>query len=414
MLIRMFHVLILSVLVGEQTELHASVVPRCDTHNHLTATDRPAAMRARPGFDYSLSSSKHPIVVHATTATGEAYAQRILGYADQSWDVIIDRMGFREPRPDHAEDVDSRIDIYIRGDLTPGVGGYAGFGGYYEETPEADAYGYLVIADQLKDTYIRGVVAHEFFHLSQMSYDWFEHPGFMEATSVWVTDQVFDDENFYQNYYAYFNKSPYQSLDKISLADPYQYGAGLWFQYLDERFGEGDGSFTRRIWELSIQDGMDTEPDYFDAMTKLLGDDDTLKAAFRDFGRWRFHVGSRAGVDHLREAEIWPDRVIPMLVESGSLDENKLIEWTVPTGMEPYSHSYLRFTIPPQVQNTHFELNFELDPERVGQIQYDILHSSPSEVIVILTRAFESSYDPETSPEDPVSVSGTVRLGVTR
>ena len=396
-------------IIGEFIQARAELLPGCETQKQLATSQAGTLRGPRPGFDFSMSSSNHPIVVHATAATSEDYAQRILSYADKSWDVIVDQMKFRAPRPDHADDADPRIDIYIRGDLTPGVGGYTGFSGFYEETPEADAYGYLVIADQLKDTYIRGVVAHEFFHLVQMSYDWFEHPGFMEATAVWVTDHVFDDENFYQNYYAYYNKSPFQSLDKISLADPYQYGAGLWFQFLDERFGQGNGGIVKTIWEFSSQETMDTEPDYFDAMTTLLGGDQSLKSAFHEFGRWRLSVGSRAGDEHLREAAAWPDRVIPFFIEGGAIEFNQVVPWSVLSGMQPFSHSYLRFTLPAVDKDKPIDFDFKLDPVCEGYVRAEVLRST-AEVIVILTRTFDEVYDPETSTEDSLPVSGTIRL----
>ena len=390
------------------TSSQASARPTCSTN--WTARD---VKGSRPAFEYSIESSQYPVTVHAMSSTSREYSGRILSFVETSWDRIINKMNFRAPRPDGGEGGDDRVDIYIRDDLMAGVGGYTGFTGFYDLSPEADATGYLVIADNLKDTYIRGVVAHEFFHLSQMAYDWFEHPGFMEATAVWITDHVFDDENFYQNYYAYYNKSPHQALDKISLADPYQYGAGLWFQYLDERHGTGHGSVVRDIWDRSIQTDMNNDPDYFDAMSAYLRGDDNLNAAFRDFGAWRLRVSRYAGADHLREADKWPERVIPTVYDGGALKTGAPLSWTLPNNMQPFSHSYIKFSIPEDSKINTTSIVVELDSPARGKISHDIVTLSDNEIIVILTRTSDESYDPETSSEDAIDVSGTITLNAT-
>jgi hypothetical protein len=323
--------------------------------------------------------------------------------------VIVEQMGFRAPRPDTEADggagTDSRIDIYIRNDLATGVGGYTGFSGFYDSTPESDAVGYLVIADLLTDVYIRGVVAHEFFHLSQMAYDWFEHPGFMEATAVWVTDHVFDDENFYSRYYAYYNKSPALGLDHISFADPYQYGAGMWFQYFDEKYGHGDGSAIRQLWEGTVQTSMDNEPDYFDVMRAVGGGAEKLNQAFTDFGSLRLLVGSRADGHHLREAETWSDRVIPTFVELGDAARGASITWSVPSGMQAYSHAFLRVTN--VFAGAKLQIEFDSASEKVAVNE---VKTSPTERVIILSRLFDGDYDPELSVKDTNAVFGNLRF----
>jgi hypothetical protein len=370
----------------------------------------------RPGFHYSLASTRYPLVVHAMNSTKVEYATKILAYADKSWEEIVEHLGFRAPRADDAgekaqgDEVDGRIDIYIRDDLMAGVGGYTGFTGFDDTTPEVDAVGYLVIADLLTDVYIRGVVAHEFFHLSQMAYDWFEHPGFMEATAVWVTDHVFDDENFYSRYYAYYNKTPSQALDHISLADPYQYGAGMWYQYFDEKFGKGNGSAIRRLWEGTVQPEMDNEPDFFEGMRSMVGGAENLKNEFSDFGASRLLVASRADGHHLREAELWSERVIPTFIELGDMTDIKTVTWAAPAGMEPYSHAFLRGINIPEDAKMHFEFDVSSDKN----IRVEEIKTSTKERVVILTRLFDGEYDPEKSPKEAVAVSGKITFDFER
>ena len=398
-----------------------SDVPTCATKWPGSSQNHSAAplLGVRPAFEYSLMSTRYPMVVHAMNSTKVEYATRILAYADKSWEEIVERLGFRAPRADGANGMafgqsvgqvsgDSRIDIYIRDDLMAGVGGYTGFTGFDDTTPEADAVGYLVIADLLTDVYIRGVVAHEFFHLSQMAYDWFEHPGFMEATAVWVTDHVFDDENFYSRYYAYYNKTPSQGLDHISLADPYQYGAGMWYQYFDETYGKGNGSAIRKLWEATVQPEMENTPDFFDGMRGIVGSDANLNMAFANFGLSRLLVGSRADGHHLREAELWSERVIPTFIELGDLTKSRSVAWSAPAGMQPYSHTFLRGLDIPDAAKLHFEF----DAASSQNITVEEIRTSATERVVILTRSFDGIYDPETSVKAPVPVFGNIRYDV--
>ena len=77
--------------------------------------------------------------------------------------------------------------------------------------------------------------AHEFFHAIQYGYDGYEKPWMLEATAVWMEEEIYDDINdCYQYMYNWFN-SPELSLDKVG--GTHWYGSWIYFQYIDEHLG---------------------------------------------------------------------------------------------------------------------------------------------------------------------------------
>jgi hypothetical protein len=292
----------------------------------------------RPEATSFIDSVQSPIRLHLQDGVDPSYAQEILGYAEKTWSTLFQEMGFLPPHPDGELGGDARFDIYIVTDLDPLIGGYASFSGFFSETPRSDAYGYLVINNDIDIRIRRFVVAHEMFHGSQMAYDWWEDISFMEGSATWVVDHVFDDEDIYWRYYEFFNKQPYLASDYISLANPYQYGSGLWVQFLDEYFGDSDGSFIREIWEGSPQDGFDNEPDFLDVIDQKTSSSGGLSGAWRRFGEWRVMVGSRDDGEHFAEAEVWDERMDPYF-EGRATSGMQMISGTSYEALGPYSHA---------------------------------------------------------------------------
>lgn len=297
----------------------------------------------RPAAVGVVESRHLPVRVHYQAGVTEEHAKEILEISEISWDRMFREMGFRAPLADFGEGGSDAYDVYVVTDLPNGVGGYTGFSGFDESTTRADAYGYTVVADDLRPQYIRGVVAHELFHASQMAYDWWEHISFMEGSSTWIVDQVFPDEDFYWRYFTYYNKKPWQALNFISLADPYQYGTGMFLTYLDEKYGEGDGAFLREVWEHAEQDDFTNEPDYLDVMDEMLEARGGLKTAFHEFAEWRLIVGTRDDGEHFREGGTWTELIDPWLDFDGAAP-GKGVQTSLVQPLQPFSHAFIRLT----------------------------------------------------------------------
>lgn len=334
---------LLGLLIAPKADAQAETLCSFGRHaEDIRVQGLRAEASPRPPSASSVASETLPIVVHFESVVTEAYAREVLTYAETTWRVLFVEKGFQAPHPDGDLGGDARFDLYIVTTLPTGVGGYAGFSGYFEETPRADAIGYLVIANELDMRLRRFVVAHEMFHASQMAYDWWEDLAFMEGSATWVVDQVFDDEDIYWRYFPYFNAEPFKALDFISMMGPYQYGMGLFSLFLDERYGRGDALFMRSLWERSIQDGTDNEPDFLDAAAALAETEGGLDSVMREFGVWRLLVGTRKAYGKFGEVGIWDDRM------------NPFIEVDMPAGvisaagrpvntLHPLSHAFLRF-----------------------------------------------------------------------
>ena len=310
---------------------------------HATIRGPLEKILVRPPAVASIDSQSLPLRVHYQENVSIEYAQTILNTAEIAWTKMFVEMAFLEPLADKGEGGSKAFDLYIVTNLQAGIGGYTSFSGFNEDTPRQDAFGFTVFAHDLKTKYLRGVVAHELFHASQMAYDWWEDIAFMEASATWIVDHVFDDENLYWKYYSYYNRQPWKALDFISLADPYQYGSGMFLQFLDERYGSGDGSFVRLIWENSVQNDMINEPDYFDAIEDLLLErGSSFDAAFHEFGSWRFFVGTRDDGRHFAEGAEWGEEMlVPFAADvywNGKDSQSGIFE----KPMQPYSHSFMR------------------------------------------------------------------------
>ncbi len=416
-------------LIGSFTTQHlsaASQLPKCTLKNHRVHLTH-SRDEIFPNLNLMTASSKHPIVIHYDANSTDSYASKISQYADTSWDVLVDQLGFLPPNPDGNSGGGPELDIYLDSTLPTGVGGYTGFRGFYDATLRSDAVGYVVLSTILKPAFIRGVVAHEFFHTSQIAYDWWESLSFMEGTAVWASEKVFNDENFYWKYFPFFNQRPYLSMDNGSIADPFPYGTGLFAQFLDQKYGFSDGSIIRRIWENSTQETMTNEPDFYDAIGIVVGD---FSKAFREFGIWRTLVGQFSRPGFLAESETWERNIEPFF--EVSIGENTTeISGQTSFGLNEFSQGIIhlenrtrssnRFEIVISIPRSSsfitddkfFAQKFDLIPQSVNSFDgVEFNNSSPanisvelaptiSDVFVVISRT-NNSFDPETSEKTSV------------
>jgi hypothetical protein len=423
-------------LVGVVSANEALGLPKCvfplkTQESQAKILQNVSPEKNRPQSSQVIASPSLPILLHIQEGVELDYAGEILALSEMAWQKLFFEMGFLPPHTDGQLGGDERFDIYIVTDLDPGIGGYAGFSGYNEETPRADAVGYLVINNAMGALYRPFVVAHELFHASQMAYDWWEDLGFMEASATWVPDLVFPEDNLYWRYFPFYNAEPYLALDYISLKSPYQYGMGMFVMYLDEKFGSGDGSFIKTIWEQSVQNDIVNEPDFLDVIhnTTVRG----LDQAFIDFGPWRFFVGSRDDSQHFSDGAVWDERMDPYFeVEApkGAL----ILKGEAVKPLEPYSHAFLRFPRPPgeiadyslelysadqnlNLQVTLLEQRDGLWQQRVGEISRDGRASlqvrnngTLAEFVAIVANLGDGTYDSDTSPWTKSSLAYDFRV----
>ncbi len=258
-----------------------------------------------PGlWPHALRSATHPVIVHYRARADAATAAEVLALVDRSWDGEVGALGFRPPLDDTGRcGDDGTFDVFV----------WRGSDGCYVDvvddnpaTPYDDEVAYLVVdpwgpyGGPILDT----TVAHELNHAMQAADDWSDAPMIYEATSVFVEDQVFDDDDQYVDQVADFQAHPDWSLDRDDGYETwYMYGAGLYLRYLRDRHWAGDGRFVGEMWQR-LRSGADNEPDFEDALEVMLRA--RAQIGFLDsvvgFARWRVYTGARADGAHLEEA----------------------------------------------------------------------------------------------------------------
>lgn len=268
-----------------------------------------SALDARPDSIGFFESTRFPIRSHYPATEYMDTAERILEIAEFSWEQQVLVMGFKAPPADCGNGGSDHLDIYLQ-DLPQGVGGYAAFSCYLDDTPEADAASFIALSPAVPDNFIQGAVTHEFNHTIQNGIDYWENITFKENTATWVMDRVFDDENYYFNYLRSYQQNPDWPIHKFSTTSTYQYGECMFLHFLAEYYGGGDPSIIVDIWNACAQNEPSNEPDYIEAMDRVIplysGGRDALKDALTEFAVWRTVTGDRDDGVHFHDGGLWP------------------------------------------------------------------------------------------------------------
>ncbi|WP_437965569.1 MXAN_6640 family putative metalloprotease [Sorangium sp. So ce260] len=222
-------------------------------------------------------------------------------------EVIVhyrDVLGFRPPRSD--EDLpdnggDGRFDVYLVDFAGVGDGVFrvdacdpddegrcAGF-----MTQENDYAGYDYPSTRTAN---RILGSHELFHAVQAAYDHGQDTPMMEGTAVWATESfdpsLQDFEGFVDGYLANTDRS--LDVPMVGPVDPFSYGSALFFQFLEERYGDGT---VRSLWER-VEDGAfgEADPVWFEQLDPLLSSwaQATFAEAFAEFATWNLLTGVHA------------------------------------------------------------------------------------------------------------------------
>jgi hypothetical protein len=259
------------------------------------------------GPEYTFNSPDGHFKLHWTDqgvdATTLAYAQQVAGYADISWQVECNDMGYFVPPPDGGVGGDNLYDIYIAAISSLG---YTSSGGEFKppDSTHACSASHIVICRALGESVLKATVAHEFQHAVQMSYDYNEPTWFMENCAVWMEEQVFPEANDYIGY-LHSGDNPLRKpwWDIRSSVGLYWYG-GVTFTF----FISGRVSIVavREIWENCadvIGNNMLTaQEDMFEAHGM------TWEQGFEEYACWRWFTAanwySGSGI-YFPECALW-------------------------------------------------------------------------------------------------------------
>ncbi len=238
--------------------------------------------------------------------------------ADVYVDVLAfyrDELGYDPPPSD--EDIadnggDGRFDVYLVDFAGVGDGAFAvdqclpgepdRCAGYMTQENDFAGYGYpsTLVANRI-------LGSHEFFHAVQAGYDHGQNSVANEGSAVWATEAFDPSLEDFEAFIPGYLDNPDQPLNQPlpGPVDPFSYGAGLLFKFVEERFG---ADAVREIWEGCV-DGANgvANPDWFDVLDDVITNHgSTFADAFTEFVTWNLHTGPFADETSYADAAAYP------------------------------------------------------------------------------------------------------------
>jgi hypothetical protein len=201
------------------------------------------------------------------------YVEMALGTLENVWAQEIGGLGYRAPLSDLTSadnGLDARFDVYL-----DDLGSDFVFGYCTTDDPNRDSAtifavsAYCVLDNDYHPSqfgtahtpqeFLEVTAAHEFHHASQFAYDWQEDVWLLEGTATNIEETVYpliDDNVFFLDYFSPITH-PAVSLDRGGFGDS-EYGAWIFWRYLQEKVAGGDPAILREIWERA--DSRDPDP----------------------------------------------------------------------------------------------------------------------------------------------------------
>ena len=217
----------------------------------------------------------------ANTVLDEATLAVFTDALEYSWSTEIDTLGWQAP-----DQTDSCPITVLLADLSDAD---SGTGGWTDVETDGGVPFIILNTDWATDgdEWIQTLIAHEFNHASQFSYDvfWAEDDWwYWESTAEWATDSVYDDANTYTWSLWEYLDNPWKSLD--SFVGVSQYGHLVFNTYLEDTYGSDT---PRQIWDQAtsrdhVADAVRTAvgADYHELIADYAGHMAAMDVAERD------------------------------------------------------------------------------------------------------------------------------------
>jgi hypothetical protein len=242
------------------------------------------------------------------------YINELLDIFELVWSYEVDTLAYGPPLTDNGRGEDNRLDVYM---VNLGTGVY----GFTYPDPDSNYFqmpAYIEVDNDVAGTSYGGshatviqaakvTAAHEFFHTIQYAYDESEFdydnpndpntfkPWWLEASSTWMEDIVYDDVNDYINYLPFFLGYPQWGLGIFGPTGArilHAYGACLWPIYLSEKYGVDT---IRRIWLGCASRPGYNLPAVTDTLMRFYSTD--FERSFLEFAVWNTKDSSYADPD---------------------------------------------------------------------------------------------------------------------
>jgi|TARA_Y100000031_G_scaffold45554_2_gene52066 hypothetical protein len=219
---------------------------------------------------YTISGSQH------TVKNVDSNANNVPDYIDKMAEIfthvskaIHETQGYLNPPGDgfYSAGTDNggsnHYDVYVR-NLSSRYYGYTqpefyaqgkGDNERSKSIVEINAFtSYMVIRNNFsnfpmnEEDAIKVTATHEVYHAIQFGYDGWEMPWLLEASAVWMEEEVYDDINDCYQYMKNWFAQPHRALDESGY---HWYGSFIFFEYLEQHMGGTEG--IRTIFDESVQ-----------------------------------------------------------------------------------------------------------------------------------------------------------------
>ncbi len=260
-------------------------------------------------------SPAHPWVLHLRDESERALGDAMMADLDLAWDQER-ALGFPDaPGDEGVCGDDGLFDVFL----------FAGSERAYVDsiadipaTPFNDVAPFLVIDYEF---WPPSTMAHELNHAMQASCDWNETAFIFEATSQFIEEALFDDDDIYREVLVDFQSQADRALDfDDGYAGYYMYGAALYLFYLDEAVFSDDPTWLGRMWlgarSTENPAGLGGEPDVEDVLEDMLQEQRSMSFfdSVVEFARWRYYLAGHDDGRHFSEAaELLDDALVPEL-----------------------------------------------------------------------------------------------------
>ncbi len=230
------------------------------------------------------------------------YVESAVSYFDHTYQVIINELGYNAPAADSSGN-GKDFDIYLIS-LTKTYGIT-----WLEETVPGKPNAYSCYIEVDNDFIgfkkpplqaLRVTTAHEYFHAVQVGYRYRDDDVFfMEMSSTWMEDFIYDEVNDYtlylENFFNAINYPFYYTNNSW-----FEYASCLWIHMIVKKYNP---DVIREIWE-----GIPKQ-DAFSVIQEILSKyNSTFSQELASFGLWNYFTGSRADtINYYPEGNLYPE-----------------------------------------------------------------------------------------------------------
>lgn len=300
--------------------------------------------------------------------------------AERVYRILVDTLKFQPPPPDNNID-GAEIDIFIKN------WGGSYYGMTYPEdevistSRRYDYTSYMVIDNDYVESgyYTQGfdalhvTVAHEFFHMVQLGYNWWESndlPGisssygdryFLEWCSVWFEERAYPKVNDYYNYlYDYFYYPSYSMW-----SNQYWYALEIFLRFILDRYGE---ELLVKIWDQIKYKYA------FQAFEEVMSDENgvELSHVWNEFCRSCYYTGQRFDENLALSSDA---KDFPLLEFTYENDFVLIDEVILTTNAEPFATIPFRLTFEKN-QFIGIKKPKELNDSFIGSYIFDLFFSN--------------------------------------